>query len=112
MVRSPLMAANATFALNAALCFFRVCFMSCSRAISAFWGQGSTLTTCLIFGVHLIGRDGAGRFKRVVLCPTVTVTASSDVERARTLHKPAHEKCFIANSVNFPVEVEPEIVVG
>jgi hypothetical protein len=35
-VRSPLMAANATFALNAALCFFRVCFMSCSRAICAF----------------------------------------------------------------------------
>jgi hypothetical protein len=31
-----LMAANATFALNAALCFFRVCFMSCSRAICAF----------------------------------------------------------------------------
>jgi hypothetical protein len=31
-----LIAANATFALNAALCFFRVCFISCSRAISAF----------------------------------------------------------------------------
>jgi hypothetical protein len=31
-----LMAANATFALNAALCVFRVCFMSCSRAIRAF----------------------------------------------------------------------------
>jgi hypothetical protein len=27
---------TATFALNAALCFFRVCFMSCSRAIGAF----------------------------------------------------------------------------
>jgi hypothetical protein len=36
MVRSPLIAANATFALNAALCFFRVRFMSCSRAIRAF----------------------------------------------------------------------------
>jgi hypothetical protein len=32
----PFMAANATFALNAALCFFRVCFMSCSRAVRAF----------------------------------------------------------------------------
>ena len=31
-----LMAANATFALNTALCFFRVRFMSCSRAIRAF----------------------------------------------------------------------------
>ena len=28
------------------------------------------------------------------------------------LHKPAHEKCFIANSVNFPVECEPEIVAA
>ena len=36
MVRSPLTVATATFALNAALCFFRVRFMSCSRAIRAF----------------------------------------------------------------------------
>ena len=63
-------------------------------------------------GVIEVGRDGAGRFKRVVLRPTVTVAAGSDVERARTLHKPAHEMCFIANSVNFSVECEAEIVVG
>jgi organic hydroperoxide reductase OsmC/OhrA len=63
-------------------------------------------------GVMEVGRDGVGRFKGVVLHPTVTVTAGSDVERARTLHKPAHEKCFIANSVNFPVECEPEIVAA
>jgi hypothetical protein len=36
MVRSPLIAATATFALNAALCFFRVRFMFYSRAIRAF----------------------------------------------------------------------------
>jgi hypothetical protein len=53
MVRSPLIAATATFALNAALGFFRVRFMSCSRAIRAFYWQGSTLATCLIFGVQL-----------------------------------------------------------
>jgi hypothetical protein len=46
-------AANATFALNPAVCFFRVRFMSCSRASRAFYGQGSTLASCLIFGVHL-----------------------------------------------------------
>ena len=63
-------------------------------------------------GVLEIGRDGVGRFKSVVLRPTVTVTKGSDPDRARTLHKPAHEKCFIANSVNFPVECEPEIVVA
>jgi organic hydroperoxide reductase OsmC/OhrA len=63
-------------------------------------------------GVLEVGRDGAGRFKSVVLHPTVTVAAGSDVSRARALHQPAHEKCFIANSVNFPVECEPEIVSG
>ena len=63
-------------------------------------------------GVLEVGQDGAGRFKSVVLYPTVTVAPGSDVGRARTLHKPAHEKCFIANSVNFPVECEPEIVVA
>jgi len=31
-----LIVATATFALNDALCFFRVRFMSCSRAIRAF----------------------------------------------------------------------------
>jgi organic hydroperoxide reductase OsmC/OhrA len=63
-------------------------------------------------GMMEVGRDGAGRFTSVVLRPTVTVAAGSDVERARALHKPAHEKCFIANSVNFPVECEPEIVTA
>jgi putative transposase len=51
--------------LNAALCFFRVRFISCSRAIRAFYGQGSTLATCLIFRVQLnrieISMDGRGR---------------------------------------------------
>jgi organic hydroperoxide reductase OsmC/OhrA len=63
-------------------------------------------------GVMELGRDGAGRFTRVVLRPTVTVAASSYVELARVIHKPAHEKCFIANSVNFPVECEPEIIAA
>jgi organic hydroperoxide reductase OsmC/OhrA len=63
-------------------------------------------------GVMEVGRDGVGRFKSVVLHPTVTVAAGSDVGLARTLHNPAHEKCFIANSVNFPVECEPEIVTA
>jgi len=60
-------------------------------------------------GVMEISSTGAGRFKSVVLHPTVTVKAGSDIERARALHEPAHDKCFIANSVNFPVGCEPEI---
>jgi class 3 adenylate cyclase len=43
----------------------------------------------------------------------VTVIALNRLGRSEgATHKPAHEKCFIANSVNFPVECEPEIVVA
>lgn len=56
--------------------------------------------------------DGSGFFTRVVLRPRVTITSASDPANARALHHEAHQKCFIANSVNFPVETEPEIVVA
>jgi organic hydroperoxide reductase OsmC/OhrA len=56
--------------------------------------------------------NGAGRFTVVKLNPVVTITDASQVERARALHKEANTFCFIANSVNFPVEHEPEILVG
>lgn len=55
--------------------------------------------------------DGAGRFRRVILRPRVTVKAGADLERARRLHEAAHAKCFIARSVNFPIGHAPEIVV-
>ena len=56
--------------------------------------------------------DGSGHFQRATLRPQVTVAPGSDIVRARELHHEAHAKCFIANSVNFPVEVEPEIRAG
>jgi organic hydroperoxide reductase OsmC/OhrA len=55
--------------------------------------------------------DGGGRFVRVVLRPLVTIASASDAAKARELHAQAQAKCFIANSVNFPVEHEPEIRV-
>ena len=66
---------------------------------------------------HAVGEmedtaDGGGRFSRVVLRPQVTITAASDAAKARALHAQAHSKCFIANSVNFPVEHEPDIRVA
>jgi organic hydroperoxide reductase OsmC/OhrA len=54
--------------------------------------------------------DG-GRFTEVVLHPVVTIAAGSDPAKAEAAHEPAHHACFIANSVNFPVRVEPRIVV-
>ena len=56
--------------------------------------------------------DGGGRFTRVVLRPQVTIAPGGDAQKARALHREAHEKCFVANSVNFPVECVPEIAVG
>ncbi len=53
--------------------------------------------------------DGGGRFVRVVLRPQVTL-AAGDRDRALALHDEAHHHCFIANSVNFPVDVVPTIV--
>jgi organic hydroperoxide reductase OsmC/OhrA len=53
--------------------------------------------------------DGSGRFQSVVLKPRVTLAPGSDLAKARALHGIAHEKCFIANSVNFPVHHEPEM---
>jgi hypothetical protein len=74
--------------------------------------HGTTDKPAAAEGVMEVGRDGVGRFKSVVLRPTVTVAKGSDPERARTLHKPAHKSCFIANSVNFTVEREAEIDVS
>ena len=61
-------------------------------------------------GVMETSSGGSGRFTSVVLRPIVTVAAGSDFDLARALHKVAHEKCFIANSVSFPIECEPQIV--
>jgi organic hydroperoxide reductase OsmC/OhrA len=49
---------------------------------------------------------GAGQFAEVVLRPRVTVASGADIPRAEALHAVAHEKCFIARSVNFPVHHE------
>jgi len=55
---------------------------------------------------------GAGHFTRVVLAPRVTISADSDASLARSLHHEANRICFIAASVSFPVEHEPEIVAA
>ncbi len=53
-----------------------------------------------------------GRFVEVVLHPVVTIRDDSDPDEALAAHEAAHHACFIANSVNFPVRVEPRIVVA
>ena len=48
-----------------------------------------------------------GHFESVTLRPHVTITTASDASRIADLHKDAHRRCFIANSVNFSVRCEP-----
>jgi organic hydroperoxide reductase OsmC/OhrA len=50
--------------------------------------------------------DGS-RFRRVVLRPQVAFERDLDDEQVARLHHRAHERCFIANSVSCPVDVEP-----
>ncbi len=56
--------------------------------------------------------DGGGQFISVTLRPHVTVATVDMVDAAIDAHREANEKCFIANSVNFPVLHEPRVVVG
>ena len=54
---------------------------------------------------------GGGKFKEVILKPTITITDASKAELAISLHEKANSKCFIANSVNFPVHHLPTIQI-
>lgn len=53
-----------------------------------------------------------GRFLRAILRPRVTIRTVEKLAQAQALHREAHRLCFIANSLNFPVECEPEIIVA
>lgn len=56
--------------------------------------------------------DGTGEFRQVTLRPRVTISACSDPDKAKRLHEEANAMCFIARSVNFPVQHRPEIETG
>lgn len=56
-------------------------------------------------------KDGMSmKFSEVILQPKIVISSDSDVEKALALHEKAHHVCFIAKSVNFPVQIKPEIL--
>ena len=55
-------------------------------------------------GIGEHGPGGAGRFVRAVLRPSITLAAGSDLGLADAIHARIGEVCFIARSVNFPIE--------
>jgi organic hydroperoxide reductase OsmC/OhrA len=62
-------------------------------------------------GTMIESPGGGGRFSEVTLHPLVTITDATMTDKANSLHKQANEKCFISNSVNFPVRHEATCVV-
>lgn len=55
-------------------------------------------------GKHDNGRVG---MVRATLRPRITFAGAADPALVQQLHHRAHELCYIANSVNFPVMVDP-----
>jgi len=55
---------------------------------------------------------GAGQFTSVTLSPRVTIAPGSNPDIALAQHDKAHELCFIARSLNFPVACEAVIETG
>jgi organic hydroperoxide reductase OsmC/OhrA len=60
-------------------------------------------------GTMAMEKNGAGQFTEVVLRPQIKIASAETLDKARELHHQAHEMCFIARSVNFPVRVEPVV---
>jgi organic hydroperoxide reductase OsmC/OhrA len=56
-------------------------------------------------GTLELAPDGGGRFVGVTLHPSVQIGRGA-LDRAAELHEEAHRKCFVANSMNFPVRHE------
>lgn len=59
-----------------------------------------------------VNENGSGAIIKVVLKPKVKVATKKAMHVAQTLHQQAHELCFIANSCNFPIEIESTVELG
>ena len=63
-------------------------------------------------GVMAEDSDGSGHFTEVTLHPVMRITDAARIKEAEALHAKAHELCFIANSVNFPVRCPSPVVLA
>ncbi len=88
------------------------CHMLSYLHVAVLHGILVTAYTDTAFGTMEQTPDGGGHFTSVVLRPVVTVASADMAEAALRAHHEASQKCFIANSVNFAVTHEPQIVVG
>ena len=56
-----------------------------------------------------INSNGGGQFTSVILRPKIIINDKNKKTLAESLHAKAHHKCFISNSVNFPIPINPSI---
>jgi organic hydroperoxide reductase OsmC/OhrA len=88
------------------------CHMLSYLALCALKGIAVTSYSDRPEGAMARGADGRTRFVSVVLHPEVTIADRAKLDLARSLHEGAHAECFVANSVNFPVENAPTVTAG
>ena len=55
-------------------------------------------------------RGYKAQFVDVLLHPKIVLEPGSDIEKAKALHEKAHNICVVANSMNFPVRCEAEVI--
>lgn len=60
--------------------------------------------------IMMIDSSGKGYFKEASLHPLITISDAARIADAERLHEEAHRKCFIANSINFPLSIHPKFV--
>jgi organic hydroperoxide reductase OsmC/OhrA len=75
--------------------------------------QGVTVIAYVDHAVGTMEEDnnGGGRFTEIILRPLVTIDKPDENSLIEALHKQANKLCFIANSCNFPVKHEGEVIV-
>lgn len=80
------------------LWYLHLCAISCIVVIAYIDHASGTVTETA---------DGGGKFTEIVLSPVVTIQDISLAEKANALHEQANKLCFIANSLNIPVQHKP-----
>jgi organic hydroperoxide reductase OsmC/OhrA len=60
-------------------------------------------------GTMIEDQDSSGRFTEIILRPRIVIRRGDDLDSAHALHHEAHAKCFIANSINFPIHCASDI---
>jgi organic hydroperoxide reductase OsmC/OhrA len=71
--------------------------------------SGVSVTSYVDHAIGQVGRreDGKTAMLSATMRPKVSFATPADPAAIAALHHKAHELCYIANSVNFPVTVEP-----